>query len=279
MENSTTFRQRLNRATARNESLVCVGLDPDPERLPAAVRGELDPVLAFNQALIEATADLACAYKPNFAFYGALGESGWATLAATIESTPEHVPVIVDAKVGDIGSTAEMYARMLFDQLGADAVTVNPLMGEDAVAPFLHRREKGVFLLCLTSNDGAEDIEKQQLQSGVPLYEHVAAKAVEWNANGNVGLVVGATQPDSLRAIRRIAPDLPILMPGVGAQGGEVEVAIGLGQDAAGAGLVVNASRSICYAGSGPDFAAAARRATLELRDQINQHRRRPTPG
>ena len=271
---NTTFPEKLSQAISQNDSLVCVGLDTDPDKIPASVQGARNPVLAFNKAIIEATGDLVCAYKPNFAFYGALGEVGWSTLVQTVESVPPAIPVIIDAKVGDIGPTAEMYARMLLDNLGADAATVNPYMGEDAVEPFLRRTEKGVFLLCLTSNPGAEDFEKQQLEDG-PLYERVARKAVEWNADGNCGLVVGATQPESLRAIREIAPELPILMPGVGAQGGDIESAVGLGQDAAGCGLVVNASRSIIYAGSDTeDFAAAARNAAAELRDEINRYRR-----
>ena len=275
---NTTFQDKLNQAISRNNSLVCVGLDPDPDKLPEDVRQSDNPVLAFNRSIIEATSDLVCAYKPNFAFYGSLGERGWPTLTGTLSHIPEHIPVIIDAKVGDIGSSAEMYARMLLDQLGADAITVNPLMGEDAVAPFLSRADKGVFLLCLTSNQGAEDFEKQHLQDG-PLYQRVARKCLEWNENGNCGLVVGATQSDSVRAIRNIAPDLPILMPGVGAQGGGIESAVSLGQDSAGGGLIINASRSIIYAGTDADFAASARLAATQLRDQINPFRSVAAPA
>ena len=274
-----TFQDKLNQAISRNNSLVCVGLDPDPDKLPEHLSASDNPVLAFSRAIIDATSDLVCAYKPNFAFYGSLGERGWPTLTATLSHIPPYIPVIIDAKVGDIGSSAEMYARMLLDQLGADAITVNPYMGEDAVAPFLQRADKGVFLLCLTSNRGADDFEKQSLEDGSRLYERVARKSLEWNRNGNCGLVVGATQPESVRAIRSIAPNLPLLMPGVGAQGGEVEATVGLGLDSAGGGLIINASRSIIYAGSDTGFAESARRAATELRDQINPFRNAAVPA
>ena len=270
---SGSFADLLSTAVATNDSLLCVGLDPVPERLPAAVRGEDDPVLAFNRALIDATADLVCAYKPNFGFYGALGRGGWDTLAATIEYLPQGIPVIVDAKVGDIGSTAERYAQMFFGELGAHALTVNPYMGEDAVAPFLSWADRGVFLLCLTSNAGADDFEKQNL-GGAPLYEHVARRAVEWSVRGCIGLVVGATQPGAMAGLRRIAPVLPFLVPGVGAQGGDLGTAIGKGTRQGGDGVLINASRGVIYASDGDDFAVAARREAESLRRQINEHRR-----
>ena len=191
-----TFVEKLRAAAAQNHSLLCVGLDPDPKFLPASVGDRDNPTLYFLQHLIDATADLVCAYKPNFAFFGALGERGWSTLKTTLDHIPPSIPVIIDAKVGDIGNTAEHYARMFFEILGADALTVNPYMGSDAVAPFLAYREKGVFLLCLTSNKGAADFEEQELADG-PLYLRVARKACEWNSAGNCGLVVGATQPQA----------------------------------------------------------------------------------
>ena len=267
-----SFRRKLGQATFRNDSLLCVGLDPDLSRLPASAGGRPDPLLYFNRQVIDATADLVCAYKPNFAFYGALGASGWAALEGTLAHIPESIPVILDAKVGDIGNTAEKYAEMFLDRLGADALTVNPYMGQDAVAPFLQRQDKGVFLLCLTSNSGAEDFERQLLCDG-PLYRRVARKAADWNTAGNCGLVVGATQPETIREIRALVPDMPLLVPGVGAQGGDLEAAVVGGQDREGAGLIINASRAVLYASDGEDFAAAARQTASRLRDEINRFR------
>ena len=263
------FPEKLNKAVARNNSLLCIGLDPDPDKLPASARTRENPVLYFNRQIIDATADLVCAYKPNFAFFGSLGNAGWATLKATLEHIPASIPVILDAKVGDIGSTAEHYARMFLDELGADALTVNPYMGQDAVEPFLKRREKGIFLLCLTSNKGADDFEKQQLADG-PLYQRVARKAREWSPAGNCGLVVGATQPEAIQGIRALVPDRPLLVPGVGAQGGDLEKAVASGQNACGGGILINASRAVLYAAADANFAAAARQVADQLRQQIN---------
>ena len=276
---STSFSEKLAAATASNDSLVCVGLDPVPSRLPDSLRGEPDPVLAFNRRIIDSTSDLVCAYKPNFAFYGALGRAGWDALEATIEHVSDGIPVVVDAKAGDIGSTAERYAVMLFEELGADAATVNPWMGGDAMEPFLAYRDKGIFLLCLTSNPGAADIMKQQLPGGRTVYEEVAARATEWNESGNCGLVVGATQAGAMQSIRALAPELPILVPGVGAQGGDLGTAVRSAARPDGTGLLVNASRSILYASAGRDFAEAARSAAAALREEINQHRARPAGG
>ena len=276
---STSFSEKLAAATASNDSLVCVGLDPVPSRLPESLRGEPDPVLAFNRRIIDSTCDLVCAYKPNFAFYGALGRAGWDALEATIEHVPDGIPVVADAKAGDIGSTAQRYAVMLFEELGADAATANPYMGRDAMEPFLAYRDKGTFLLCLTSNPGAADIMKQQLPGGRMVYEEVAARATQWNESGNCGLVVGATQAGAMQSIRALAPDLPILMPGVGAQGGDLETAVRSAARPDGTGLLVNASRSILYASAGGDFAEAARSAASALREEINQYRPRPAGG
>lgn len=271
----TSFRSKLSGAAAQNDSLLCVGLDPDVSRLPAAAAAADNPVLYFNRHIIDATADLVCAFKPNFAFFGSLGERGWSTLKATLDHIPSRVPVILDAKVGDIGSTAEHYATMFLEELGADAITVNPYMGRDAVAPFLQRADKGVFLLCLTSNPGADDFEKQNVD-GSPLYQLVARKAADWDTDGNCGLVVGATQPEAIRGIRDLVPDMPFLVPGVGAQGGDLGTAVRNGQDRTGHGVVINASRAVLYASQGPDFAAAARRAAEEMREAINCCRIRP---
>ena len=276
---STSFSEKLAAATSSNDSLVCVGLDPVPSRLPESLRGEPDPVFAFNRRIIDSTCDLVCAYKPNFAFYGALGRAGWDALEATIEHVPDGIPVVVDAKAGDIGSTAERYAVMLFEELGADAATANPWMGRDAMEPFLAYRDKGTFLLCLTSNPGAADIMGRQLPGGRMVYEEVAARATQWNESGNCGLVVGATRAGAMQSIRALAPELPILMPGVGAQGGDLETAVRSAARPDGTGLLVNASRSILYASAGEDFASAARSAASALREEINQYRPRPAGG
>ena len=267
-----TFAEKLKKATNRNDSLLCVGLDPVVDRLPDSVRSKDNPALYFCQKIIDATADLACAYKPNFGFFGALGESGWTTLKATLDHVPAEIPTIIDAKVGDIESTAVCYAAMFFEGLGGDAVTVNPYMGSDAVRPFLQRPDKAAFVLCLTSNESSAEFETLATERG-PLYELVARKAVEWGRSGNCGLVVGATKPETIGRIRSLAPELPMLIPGIGAQGGDLPSAVSLGTNAEGEGILINASRSILYAGSGADFDADARSVASDLRDEINQHR------
>lgn len=272
----TGFSEKLKASTQSSNSLLCVGLDPVPSKLPGAIASEPDAVLRFNREIIDHTLDLVCAYKPNFGFYGALGTRGWEALAATIAHIPNGIPVIVDAKVGDIGSTAERYAVMLFEELGADATTVNPYMGHDAVEPFLSYRDKGSFLLCLTSNPSANDIEKRTLVSGRTVYEELAALAVEWDRDGNCGLVVGATQSEAILSIRNLAPELPLLVPGVGTQGGDVETTVTAATRPDGCGVLINASRSVIYASSGDNFGSAARSAAMALRDDINQYRPKP---
>ena len=269
---SLSFTEKWNQATQRNNSLVCVGLDTDSAHLPASVRAKTDPVLYFNQQIIDATCDLVCCYKPNFAFYSVLGADGFATLKRTLDHIPEDIPVIIDAKVGDMGNTAEQYARAFYEVLGCDALTVTPYLGHDCVAPFTAYQDRTTFIVCLTSNPGADDFQKNHVDDR-PLYECVIAKAHEWNAANNIGLVVGATQPEYLAHFRSLAPDIPLLMPGIGAQGGSVELAVKNGCDAHGAGILINSSRGILYASQGSDFAAAARQATLTLRDAINAHR------
>ena len=254
-----------------NDSFLCIGLDPVAAKLPSQVKGS---VLDFTKAIIDATADLVCCYKPNFAFYGSLGEVGWSILRATMEHIPPSVPIIIDAKVGDIGSTAERYAHMFFSELGADALTVNPYMGHDAVEPFLLHEDRGILLLCLTSNKGAEDLETLVVDDGRPLFEWVAEKATAWNTRGNIGLVVGATRAESIRNLRALAADLPFLIPGVGAQGGDLESAVLDGQLASGGGVIINASRSVIYASDGVDFQEAARNAALALHSDIKAARR-----
>lgn len=269
----TAFRDKLAAASARNRSLLCVGLDPDPTRVPAPLRPRRDWVTRFHAGIIEATADLVCAYKPNLAFYEALGAEGWTALRATLALIPPDIPVLLDAKRGDIGSSAARYAAALFDELGCDAATVCPYMGYDAVQPFLEYRDRGVFVLVKTSNPGAADFQDLPVACGEtprPLFAQVAATALRWNRHGNLGLVVGATQPAALRVVRAIAPDLPLLVPGVGAQRGELETAVREGRDHHGGGLLVAVSRAILYASAGADWQAAARTTAQALRDTIN---------
>lgn len=270
------FFEKLQRASEKNESLLCVGLDPDPALMP------INDISEFNRAIIEATSDFVCAYKPNLAFYEALGEKGYAALRETLKAIPGDIPVIADAKRGDIGNTAKAYARALFDELGFDAATVNPYLGGDAVEPFLEREEKAAFILCRTSNPGARDLQDRMVSEGDrqrPLFEVVAEMAKGWNRRGNVGLVVGATYPDELRRVRGLCPEMTFLVPGVGAQGGDVTAVMANGLDAKGGGLIINVSRQVLYASKGPDFAAAAGRAARGLRDEIEAARRRAREG
>ncbi len=255
-------------------SLLCVGLDTDQSRVPGCLKEKGHPVFAFNKEIIDATADLACAYKLQIAYYSAQGtENDLIMTVNYLRAALPEMPVILDAKRGDIGSTAKMYAREVFDRYKADAVTVNPYMGGDALAPFLDRKDKGVFILCRTSNPGAGDLQDLET-SGRPLYQAVAEKAAwEWNYNRNAGLVMGATYPDELARVRGIAGDMPLLVPGVGAQGGDLEAVMKNGLDSKGAGLLIHSSRSIIYAGGGEDFAPAARRAAEALRGAVNRWR------
>ena len=264
------FREKLTHAEQTNRSLLCVGLDPDPARLAAK------DVAAYLCAIVEATSDLVCAYKPNLAFYEQYGEAGYAALRAVLRAIPDHIPVIGDAKRGDIAHTAAAYARALFDELGFDAATVNPYLGGDAVAPFVERADRGVLIVCRTSNPGAVDLQDLPVvtEGGPrPLYEMVAELAKRWNTNGNVGLVVGATYPEEMRRLRELCPRMPFLVPGIGPQEGELARAVLAGLDAQGSGIIVNAARSVIYASDGADFAQAARREAEALRDAIEEHR------
>jgi orotidine-5'-phosphate decarboxylase len=270
------FHSQLAAASAAAESLVCVGLDPEVERFPAHLRARPNAILAFNRAIIDATADLVCAYKPQIAHYAAVGaeEQLQDTLRYIRERAP-GVPIILDAKRGDIGSTAEKYAREAFERYGADAVTINPYLGRDSAEPFLQYADKGVVILCRTSNAGSGEFQNLQVGDR-KLYQIVAERvAGEWNSRGNCLLVVGATYPGELADIRARTGEMTFLVPGVGAQGGDVDEAVRNGRAKQGAGLVINSSRGILYAGSGEDFAAAARRATLDLRAAITQALRR----
>ena len=265
------FLARLERACQINQSLVCVGLDPDPERMPVS------DVFEFNRGIVDATADLVCAYKPNTAFYEALGLPGLQALVRTIEYIHQSAPqviVIGDAKRGDIGPSGEAYARAAFGVWNFDAVTVNAWGGLDSMSPFLEDANRGVFIWCRGSNSGSSDLQDLILDTTrgrLPVYQQLAHTAQGWNKNGNIGLVVGATVPEQLDAVRSICPEMPLLIPGVGAQGGNLESAVRNGIDQRGRLAIINASRSIIYASKGPDFAEGARREAQLLRQGINQ--------
>ena len=268
------FIEKLRASWKHSDSLVCVGLDPDVSRFPPHLGKTAESVFTFNKAIIDATHDLVCAYKPQVAYFSALSaERQLEQTIAYIKSNHPDIPIILDAKRGDIGSTAEMYAAEAFDRYQADAVTVNPYMGYDSVEPFLRHKDRGIILLCRTSNSGASDIQ-DLLVGGAPLYEHVALTIAEkWNSDNNCLLVVGATWPAQMAKIRSLVGDMPFLVPGVGAQGGDIEQLVKAGQTADGTGMIINSSRSILYASNGPDFAAAARAETLRMKTVINQFR------
>lgn len=287
MSEATTFRERLASAVERNQSLLCVGLDPVLGKLPASLRAPRDParaIVEFNARVIEATADLVCAYKPNLGFYLAHGAAGAAALEETRRRIPSQIPVILDAKVGDLGHTSEAYAAGYYDEWGFDAVTVNPYLGEDSLEPFLRRPDKGVIILCKTSNPGSGDFQDLPVgDQGLPLSLTVAERVSDWSGRwpASLGLVVGATYSDQLAAVRQRCPDLPILLPGVGAQAGDLDAALRAGLDRSSAGLIVNASRSIIFAGSdlGEAWAEPVRAAAMALRESINSARGNHSPA
>ena len=272
-----TFLDKLRAAEQRNRSMLCVGLDPEPARFPAQLKGDASKIYDFCARIVDATADLAIAFKPQIAYFAAhRAEDQLEKLMAHMKANAPHVPVILDAKRGDIGSTAEQYAKEAFDRYDADAVTLSPFMGFDSVQPYLKYEGKGAFLLCRTSNPGGDDLQNQRLASieGQPLlYEHVARLAQgPWNLNGQLGLVVGATYPAEIERVRAIAPTLPLLIPGVGAQGGDAVATVKAGWRAD-APIVVNSSRAILYASSGEDFADAARREAVKTRELLDAAR------
>ena len=265
------FTDRLEQASIATKSLVCVGLDPDPARMP------ISSVYEFNRAIVDATAGLVCAYKPNLAFYEALGLPGLQDLEKTIahirSAAPEAI-IIGDAKRGDIGPSAQAYAKAMFQVWGFDAVTINVWGGQDTVTPFLEDESKGVFVWCRGSNPGSADFQDAQVATAdgpMPLYRHVALACQQWDTKGNLGLVVGATVPDQLREVRAACPNMPLLIPGVGAQGGDLEAAVRQGTDSRGRAALINSSRGIIYASSGADFAQAAAREADKLRKNINE--------
>jgi len=273
---TTTFREQLAGAVATNDSLLCVGLDVEMEKLPAALRSlpVAEALATFLHGIIAATADFVCCYKPNLAFYLAHGAAGWDVLLGLRDAIPAHIPMLLDAKFGDVGSTATLYARTAFDVVRADAVTVSPYVGGDALAPFFARDDRAAFVLCKTSNPGSGDVQDLPLVGGESVSLRIADRIREWGAaRGNVGAVVGATYPAQMAAIRAALPDAPLLVPGIGAQGGDLEASVRAGINRHGAGMLISASRSVLYASSGDDFADAARAEALRLRDAINAAR------
>lgn len=272
---SFTFSQKLQQRWHQANTLLCVGLDPDPAKLPNAFVDDEDALFGFCREIVDSTAEYACAFKPQIAYFAAHngGEEQLQRLIAHIKVKHPEIPVILDAKRGDIGSTAAQYAVEAFDRFGSDAVTLNPYMGFDSAQPFLQRHDRGCIFLCHTSNPGARDFQELRVD-GQALYQRVAHVITkQWNAAGNCALVVGATFPQELRAIRDIVGDMPLLIPGIGVQGGDIRAVVENGKAAQGAGLMINASRSISYASMHDDYAAAAARAARELRDCINQYR------
>lgn len=269
-----TFTEQLAAAWQKNDSQLCVGLDPDPAKFPAHLKGRDDAIFEFCKTIVDATADLVCSFKPQIAYFAARrAEDQLEALIAHIHEKHPGIPVILDAKRGDIGSTAEQYAVEAFARFKADAVTVNPYMGRDSVEPYLAFPDKGVILLCRTSNAGGSDLQFLDV-GGEKLYERVARLAAEqWNTTGQIGLVVGATFPAEIARVRAIVGAMPLLVPGIGAQGGDIEATVKAGRTAAGTGLMINSSRAILYAGQGEDFASAARRVADETRSAINLHR------
>lgn len=264
------FTEKLDAAVKKNNSLLCIGLDIDMKKIPSSLLNKGDPIFDFNKAIIDATKDLVCAYKPNIAFYEMYGIYGLQALIKTIEYIGGEIPVILDSKRGDIGNTAAAYAKSTFEIYKADAVTLNPYMGFDSVEPFLSYKDKGLFILCLTSNQSAKDF---QTDGPEPLYKQVAKKVKIWNNWGNCGLVVGATKAEELKEIRGVVGDMPILIPGIGAQGGELSQSVRFGVNKKGERAIINSSRGIIFASSGEDFAGSAKVAARKLKEEINSYR------
>lgn len=271
------FLTKLEAAITKNNTLLCVGLDPNLELLPQHLRDQSQPYYKFNKAIIDATAEYVCAYKPNSAFYEARGATGIEELKLTcdyIAETQPDIPIILDFKRGDIGSTNDQYAQFAFDYLGADAITISPYLGRDAVQPFLDRKDKGIIVLARTSNRGSGEFQDIATDSG-KLFQKVVANVMnDWNENNNCLLVVGATQPDELGEVRQAVGDkLTLLVPGVGAQGGDIETTVKAGQNSVGRGMIINSARDIIYASDGQDFAQAAAARAAEVRNEINKYR------
>lgn len=270
-----SFQEKLDTRIASANTLVCVGLDPVPDKLPAGFDNSVASVVSFCTELVAATKDMAAAFKPNLAFFMALGPDGLGALQQVRDSIPEEIPVILDGKLNDMGETSRAYARAVFDIMGFDALTVAPYLGEDALEPYLSREGKGIIVLCKTSNPGSGDLQDLTLESGLPLYVHIADRCRAWDQAypSNVGMVVGATYPEQLAAVRERCPEQVILLPGLGAQGGDAAASVRAGVTTSGSGLLCSASRSIMYADDSDGFAEAAHQAARNLRDEINAHR------
>ena len=271
---SNTFNQQLQSAWASQGSMLCVGFDPDPKRLPPALQRKPEGIFEFCREIADATADLVCAFKPQFAYFASQrAEAQLEKLIRHLKDNYPHIPVILDSKRGDIGSTADHYALEAFERYGADAITVNPYMGFDTIEPYLKHHGKGVIVLCRTSNPGGSDLQFLNVSpNGEPLYLHVAKlAATQWNASGQIGLVVGATFPEEIAKVRAIVGEIPLLIPGIGAQGGDIEATVKAGSipGKPGAGMIINSSRAILYASSGNDFAQAARQAAQSTRNAL----------
>ena len=270
---SNTFNQQLQSAWASQGSMLCVGFDPDPKRLPLSLQGKPEGIFEFCREIADATADLVCAFKPQFAYFASQrAEAQLEKLIRHLKDKYPHIPVILDSKRGDIGSTADHYALEAFERYGADAVTVNPDMGFDTIEPYLKHAGKGVIVLCRTSNPGGSDLQFLNTASGEPLYLHVAKLAAQqWNTSGQISLVVGATFPEEIAKVRAIVGDMPLLIPGIGAQGGDIDATVSAGRiaGAPGTGMIINSSRAILYASTGNDFAQAARVIAQSTRDAL----------
>ncbi|MFL9711513.1 orotidine-5'-phosphate decarboxylase [Methylobacillus sp. Pita1] len=273
------FIEKLEKSWEKSNSLVCVGLDPDLSRFPEHIKNQSGAIFSFLKDIVDATHDIACCFKPQIAYFSAISaEDELQQVIKYIKTEYPHIPVILDAKRGDIGSTSRMYAVESFERYEADAVTINPYMGFDSVQPFLEYRDRGIAFLCRTSNAGASDIQ-DLLVDGLPLYEHIAKIVHEkWNVHKNSLLVVGATWPQQMEKIRSLVGDMPFLVPGVGSQGGNVEELVKAGQTENGTGLIISASRAILYASQDPDYAEVARSVTIDLKDNINLHRSKKSP-
>jgi orotidine-5'-phosphate decarboxylase len=268
------FTEKLLEITRKKDSLLCIGLDTDIGKIPEKLLKEDDPVFSFNKSIIDETYEFASAYKLNTAFYEINGSNGWISLSKTLDYIPGNVIKIVDAKRGDVGNTASIYAKAILSNLKCDAVTVNPYLGYDSLIPFIEYKDKGIFILCLTSNVGSQDFQKLKV-NGKYLYQIVAERVLEFNKYKNCGLVVGATFPEELKNVREIAPNLPFLIPGIGAQGGDLEKTVEYGTDSNGELVLINSSRGIIYKSKGEDFAKAASFAAEELKKKINFFRRK----
>lgn len=268
-----SFKHKLNQSILKSNSLLCVGLDPDLNKIPEHLLDFEDPIYEFCKEIIHQTQDLVCAYKPNIAFFESIGEKGWKTLRKVMNEIPSSIFTIADAKRADIGNSSERYAHTFFDEYNFDSITVNPYMGFDSVEPFFFKPDKSVFLLALTSNPGSSDFQRMKLDNGQYVYEQVVQKSKQWNKHDNIGLVVGATHPQELQSIRKLVPEMPFLVPGIGTQGGDLKSTIEAGLDPYRRGIIINVSRDIIYSTNDKLFGEAARNKAKDYLTKINQVR------